>query len=468
MNANEWIYRFKSFLLISLLFFIPGLGACSPDADMPQPQVLALADEKKPADGEQQVPDGHREKDHGHGEQQVPPEGHQDKGPGHEEKQAPPKGDQEKEPHGHKEPHRETQKPEPGGVVLSPEEQANIGLKTVAAEIRPVEDVRLLNGVVKPHPDRVALVTSLVAGRAADIHVNLGDRVEKGQDLADVQSVELEKIELDLIQAENKLKLVQANLERIRALVEKGIAAKKNLLAAESQHQAVLNEIDSLTKQLTLLGLKPEQIQAIRKEKTVTTLHLDAPLSGTVVERNVILGQAIEPNQPLFKILDDSVVIVVGEAFEDTLPLLKMRQSVRVRVPAYPKQVFEGRITFISPTVDPQKRTVQVWAEISNHHGILKQDLFADLSVALGASHQTVAVPLEALINADGAEFVFVEQGGAFIRRDLILGARDDRYAEVKRGLRSGERVVTDGKRQLYTKYLMSQRGGPALGGHGH
>ncbi|MEE9124169.1 MAG: hypothetical protein V3U14_06710, partial [candidate division NC10 bacterium] len=203
MNANEWIYRFKSFLLISLLFFIPGLGACSPDADMPQPQVLALADEKKPADGEQQVPDGHGEKDHGHGEQQVPPEGHQDKGPGHEEKQAPPKGDQEKEPHGHKEPHRETQKPEPGGVVLSPEEQANIGLKTVAAEIRPVEDVRLLNGVVKPHPDRVALVTSLVAGRAADIHVNLGDRVEKGQDLADVQSVELEKVELDLIQAEN-------------------------------------------------------------------------------------------------------------------------------------------------------------------------------------------------------------------------------------------------------------------------
>ncbi|MFQ5883386.1 MAG: efflux RND transporter periplasmic adaptor subunit [Candidatus Methylomirabilales bacterium] len=437
MKANVWIGRLTSSLLIPLLFFVSGLGACSRDVDMPEPQApsLALADEK-----------GHR-----HGEGQAALEGHQ-----------------EKEPQGHEEPHSETAEAGSGTVRLSTEERTNIGLKTVPAEVRPLEDVRLLNGVVRPHPDRVALVTSRVAGRAAAVHANVGDLVKKEQDLVDVQSVELERVQLDLIQAENKLSLAQADLERIRALVEKGIAARKELLAVENQHRAVVNEIESLVRQLSLLGMPEAEIRKIRREKIISTLHIHAPIAGTIVERRVILGQTIEPNTHLFKIVDTSTMIVEGEAFEDVLPLLKTGQPVRVQVPAYPKQFFEGRITFISPTVDPQKRTVHVWAAIRNHHGMLKQDLFADLSVAVGQSHRTVAIPLEALINAEGEDFVFVEEAGVFVRRDLIIGARDDRYAEVKRGLRSGERVVTDGKRQLYTKYLMSRRGGAALGGHGH
>ncbi|MCH7897378.1 MAG: efflux RND transporter periplasmic adaptor subunit [Candidatus Methylomirabilales bacterium] len=437
MKASEWIHRLTLSLLIPLLFLIPALGACSREPDtLPSEGVpRAMADEK----------------------------GHEDA-----EKQTAPEGHQETEPHGHAEPHPEVKKSGEGGVSLSAEEQANIGLKTVPAELRLVEDIRLLNGVVKPHPDRVALVTSRVTGRAVAIHVKLGDHVKKGQDLADVQSVELEKVELDLIQAENKLSLAQADQERIRVLVEKGIAAKKDLLAVENEHQAVVNEIDSLARQLSLLGITEEGIKKVRREKTVATLHLHAPIAGTVVERNIILGQAIEPGQPLFKILDDSVVIVEGDAFEDTLSLLRLGQQVRVRAPAWPKQIFEGRITFISTTVDPEKRTVHVWAEISNHHGMLKQDLFVDLGVAVGGNHRTAAIPLEALISSEGEDFVFVEQGGVFVRRDLVLGARDDRYIEVKEGLRSGERVVTDGKRQLYTKYLMSRRGGAALGGHGH
>ncbi|MFQ5846927.1 MAG: efflux RND transporter periplasmic adaptor subunit [Candidatus Methylomirabilales bacterium] len=436
MKGSEWISRVTVSLVIPLLFFVPGLTACSREPGKPQAKVVphAMASEKGHDRGEETAVTEH----------------------------------QEKEPPGHEEPHPEAQESALGKVALSQAEQVNIGLKTVPVELRQVEDVRLLNGVVKPHPDRVALVTSRVAGRAVAIHVKLGTRVKKGQDLADVQSLELEKSELDLIQAENKLALAQADLERMRALVEKGIAAKKDLLAAENQHRAVLNEIESLTRQLSLLGITEAGIRKVRQEKTVSTLHLDAPIAGTVVERSVILGQAIEPGQPLFKLLDDSVVIVEGDAFEDTLPLLRLGQLVRVRAPALPKQIFEGRITFISTTVDPEKRTVHVWAEISNHHGMLKQDLFVDLGVVVGGSHQTVAIPLEALISAEGEDFAFVEQEGVFVRRDLVLGARDDRYVGVKEGLRSGEQVVTDGKRQLYTKYLTSQRGGPALGGHGH
>jgi len=243
---------------------------------------------------------------------------------------------------------------------LTAEERENIGLKTEVAQVRPIEDVRKLNGIVKPHPDRVAQVTSRVPGKVLDIHVPLGAWVKRGEDLLEVQSVELERAELSLIQAENKLALTTIDLERAKKLVERGIAARRELLTLENQQRELLNEIESLTRQLILLGLPPEEIKRIRQEKAVTTLHILAPLGGTIVERSVVLGQMIEPNAVLMKIIDTSVMIIEGEAFEDTLSLLKVGQKVRVVVSAYPTELFEGKISFISPTVNPTKRTIPI------------------------------------------------------------------------------------------------------------
>jgi multidrug efflux pump subunit AcrA (membrane-fusion protein) len=90
------------------------------------------------------------------------------------------------------------------------------------------------------------------------------------------------------------------------------------------------------------------------------------------------------------------------------------------------------------------------------------------MDVVVGGGQEVLAVPLEALISTEGQSFVFVEEKGSFRRADVVLGARDDRYAEVKTGLLPGDRVVTDGKQQIYTKALMARQGGAALGGHGH
>ena len=222
------------------------------------------------------------------------------------------------------------------GISLTPKERENIGFRTEAATVRPIEDVRKLNGIVKPHPDRVAHVTSRVTGTVVAFHFPVGAKVKKGEDLLHVQSVELERAELSLIQVENKLALTKVDLERAQKLVERGIAARRELLTLENQHREILNEIESLTRQLIFFGLSSEEIVRIRQEQAVTTLHLPAPIGGTIVERNVVLGQAIEPNAALMKIIDTFIMIVEGEAFEDILPLLQLGQKVRVVIPAYP------------------------------------------------------------------------------------------------------------------------------------
>jgi len=354
------------------------------------------------------------------------------------------------------------------GLKLGAEEKANIGLKTVVADLRPIESVIRVAGVVKAHPDKEAQVSSRVSGKIASLSARVGDGVSKGQRLAEVQSAEIQKLQVELIQAENKLVLHKAELDRVQRLVDSKIAAQKELIAAQNQHQAGLNEIEGLEKQLVLLGLPESAVKKARAEKTIATFSIFAPISGAVEERNVVLGETVEPNKVIFKIVDPSTVFIEGSAFDEALPQLKIGQTVRIRLGSYPKDLFTGKIARFSPSIDPQKRVLRLWAEVPNRGGKLKPNLFAEMDVVVGGGQEVLAIPVEALITTEGESFVFVEEKGSFRRAAVVVGARDDRYVEVKTGLLPGDRVVTDGKQQIYTKALMARQGGAALGGHGH
>ena len=354
------------------------------------------------------------------------------------------------------------------GLKLSPDEKTNIGLKTVTADLRPIESVIRVAGVVKAHPDREAQVSSRVSGKIVSLSAKVGDGVSKGQRLAEVQSAEIQKLQVELIQAENKLILHKAELDRIQRLVESKIAAQKELIAAQNQHQAGLNEIEGLMQQLILLGLPEDAVRRARAEKTISTFPILSPISGVVEERNVVLGETVEPNKVIFKIVDPSTVFIEGSAFDEALPQLKIGQTVRIRLGSYPKELFTGKIARFSPSIDPQKRVLRLWAEVSNRAGKLKPNLFAEMDVVVGGGQEVLAIPLEALITTEGQNFVFVEEKGSFQRAEVVLGTRDDRYVEVKKGLLPGDHVVTDGKQQIYTKSLMARQGGAALGGHTH
>lgn len=353
-------------------------------------------------------------------------------------------------------------------VTLTAIERANVGLRTEPAEIRAFEDVRRLPGVMKAAPDRMAFVTSRTPGKVVAIHAALGAHVRKGTDLIEVQSVEVEKLETDLLQAENRLRLAQAEADRARAIVEKGIGARKELIAAENQLQGIKNEIEGLIRQLELLGVPPEGIAQVRRDRAVTILHIPAPIDGIVVERPAVVGQAVEPTTSLLKLVDTSVLIAQGAAPEDLLRELRVGQPVRVTVAAYPGQRFEGRLTFIHPQIDPERRVAHVWAEIRNPGGALKEDMFAQLAVAVGGGPRTLVIPASALMSEGGLEFVFTETPAGFVRTAVQVGARNDQYAEIKQGLSPGAKVVTDGKRQVYTVFLAARSGAPALGGHTH
>ena len=266
------------------------------------------------------------------------------------------------------------------GVELSDTAQKSIGLKVVEADLKPIEGVLPVNGIVKAEPNRVGEVSTRAEGRIQELYANLGDRVKKGQKLA---------------------------------------------------------------------AMLPRQIG------NPPLVSITAPLSGTIVERNVSLGGSVEPKETLFRIVDLSEVIVEGDVFESDVSKVKLGQDARVRTDAYPDMVFNGTVSFIASQIDPEKRTLRVWVSIDNKEGLLKPGFFARVDLVVRPGGEVLAVPVGAIID-DGAEkFVFVKNGSRFVRQDVATGLSDDSYIEITDGLYPGDQVVTDGNRQIYTKWLL-------------
>ena len=186
-------------------------------------------------------------------------------------------------------------------------------------------------------------------------------------------------------------------------------------------------------------------------------VSISSPISGTVTDRNITLGSTAESNKTLFRIVDLSNVIVEGEVFESDISKSKPGQDARIRGDAYPDRVFKGKVTFIASELDPIKRTLHLWVTVDNTEGLLKPEYFAKLTLVVEQGRETITVPIESIID-DGAEkFVFVKNGNRFVRQDVVTGLSDDRFIEITDGLYPGDEVVTDGNRQIYTKWLFSR-----------
>ncbi len=343
------------------------------------------------------------------------------------------------------------------GIELTPEEVERLGLQTASVEPRVIEETVTVNGIIRPIPDLLASVSSRVAGKVTRVVGNVGDTVQEGQTLAELRSTALEELQTELqtelLQARNRLQLATADLARLHYLVERGIGAKRVLLQKETEVSSINVEIAGIENRLRIIGLEPEPSDgAPNGTRVASPLTLRAPRTGVIMHRDVTLGETITPAKVLFRIADMRRVYAEGEAFEIDAATLRKGLPVRVQVPAHPGRSFDGEIAGINYEVESEDKTVPFRVEIANDptHP-LKSNMTAILTVTVGSRGHTLAVPHAAVIS-DGAESaVFVQEDGAFHKHTVLLGIRDDRYAEVKSGLEAGEQVVTTGKRQLYT-----------------
>ena len=260
-----------------------------------------------------------------------------------------------------------------------------------------------------------------------------------------------------------------ALIENYLAFVESSEALGGVLQLEEALRNAniILNKV---RQKMQASGLTLDTINKIVQTGQPSAMfYVKAPASGQITQQYVTVGTTVEKSDVLFSILNTDIVWIQGEVHEDTLALLQDKWQiggeVRIHVAAYPETIFTGEISGISDIVDPEERTVHFWTEIKNTDRQLKPGMFAEQIIVLDKGADVLSVPLNAVIEDGGSRFVFVEYGATYTRHEIVVGAKDDRYIEVKGDLLPGELVVVQGAHQLMRAIAAPSQ---AINTHGH
>jgi len=245
------------------------------------------------------------------------------------------------------------------------------------------------------------------------------------------------------------------------------LAKPSELFALEADYRQKQGEVESLKRQLQILGFSAASITTVLQRGVPDPLlTLTAPISGAVSARQATPGAMVEATEKLLELIDTSLVWIEGDVVEHLLTAVRPGQKARVRVAAYPEVVFTGIVRTVGRTVDADKRTVHLWIEVPNPQGQLLPEMFATVTLITQAATDTLAVPLQAILTEGAEQFVFVENGDTYVRQSVVLGLKDDRYAEIRDGLFPGDRVVVRGGYELNAVRTVAAQQGQ--GGDGH
>jgi len=327
-------------------------------------------------------------------------------------------------------------------VKLTPARQQLIGVQTGLAETRTIGRTVRAVGRVAVDETRLHTITTKFDGYIEKLYVDYtGKEVRRGQPLFSVYSPEL-------------LATQQEYLLAMRA------ARQSPLLLESSRRRLQLWDISSSDIR------RLEQTGQPRKSLTIAS-----PASGVVLTKTAVEGARIAAGQPMFEIAGLDRVWVVADIYESELAFVRLGAEANVTLSYLPGRTFIGKITFISPVVDPMTRTAKVRVEIDNRDASLKPDMYAEVVIQEPA--RTVTVVPESSVIATGTRSVLfvVKDDGTFEPREVQTGTKSDRFIEIRSGVAPGEKVATqanflsDSESRL--KAALAQMSGPA-GHSGH
>jgi RND family efflux transporter MFP subunit len=311
-------------------------------------------------------------------------------------------------------------------VSISPAARERMGLTFGTVQRRGLErDVRT-SARIAVDETRLYHVTLKVDGWVNHLHeIVTGKYIKKGQPLVTIYSP-------DLVSAQQEYLIALQSRERLAASADPDARQGADSLLAASR------------RRLELLDVSEEQIAQIEKTREVQNeLPLFAPFSGWVTERNIAAGHKLMAGEPLLVMADLTRVWGEADIYESDLPYVKVGMPAELTLPYWPGRTFKGKVIFISPTVDPDSRTLQARMEIDNTELLLKPGMYANarLHYDLG---RALLVPEGAVMFTGEHTYAFKDAGnGALVPVEIKVGQRSAGFYELVSGLNEGDRVVT-------------------------
>ena len=351
--------------------------------------------------------------------------------------------------------------PSHDSLTIAPDALANSGLKVEVVSSQPGSGNGSITstGVVKPNSYHESPAISLLTGLVREVNVELGQRVEKDQQIALIFSDELGSAQTRYLVALAMLEEHNKHHQRTISLVEVGGASREELEQATTKLRSTELEVAALRQRLVLLGFSSERINSLRPSLPAnSSFALVAPISGTVISRSINPGEIVQANTEVLRVADLSTVWVVAQVYEKDLASTRVGSVARVTSAAYPDRILTGKISYVDASLDPATRTAQVRIEMANPGQRLKIGMYVDVAFAFTrtAANTVPVVPSIAVQNINNRQVVFLETGtsGVFELRYVRVGTETNGLVMVLEGLTPGERVVTEGSFLLRAEWL--------------
>lgn len=308
--------------------------------------------------------------------------------------------------------------------------------QAVPVEVQPLKRasmVAVYSGTASIEANDEAEVVAKVGGEVRQIFVEEGDSVREGQVLARLDG---DRLRLDVAQTEANLRKLERDYKRQLELADKGLVAKGTAENAKYDLDALRAQYDSARLELGYTEIR-------------------APIPGVVSARHIKVGNTIKPNDPTFRVTNLDPLLAFVHVPEKEFRKLAPGQPADVVVDALGGEHFTGKISRISPTVDPQTGTFRARVEIPDETRHLKPGMFARVNIAYERREDALQVPRTAIIDSDGEQSVFIVVGAKAEQRKVATGLANNGWLEVLDGLKGNERVVVVGQAGLKSGTLV-------------
>src|SRR5450759_2119330 len=345
--------------------------------------------------------------------------------------------------------------------TLTPAEWASLTIEPVTEHVFRAEHV--VEGKVAVDEDRSTPVFSPYAGRVTNLLARPGDRVTQGQPLFVIETADNVQAQNDFIttmtglnKATSALDLAQLQHKRAKDLFEGNAVplkdyqqAEATLIQTQNDLRSTQTALEAARNKLRILGLTDEAISTFQEKGRInpeTTIF--SPISGTVVQRKIGPGQYVNSgaSDPVFVIGDLSTVWLTAFVRESDAARVSVGQEIAFNLLALPGRPLTARISYVAAAIDPATRRLLVRATIDNKDGLLKPEMFANVTIYSAGDHPAVGVPKQALIYEGDQVRVWVAHEDKSIElRQIKTGLTNGDLVEVEGNLKPGEQIVTKG-----------------------
>ncbi len=349
----------------------------------------------------------------------------------------------------------------PSRIRLTAEAEKDARLRLEEVKLSRLAPTVDLTGEIVPDPDQMARLAARATGRVVEVRFKEGDLVEKGAVMVVLDSTELARARAMWTGAAARAEAAQSAAVRLAAMAQQGLVPSQQAATAEAEAKALVADATAARQALSSFGVGVAQVPPDEASRLV----LRAPISGAVVMRNAVVGDAVTPELSLATLVNLGQAYFQARLFERNLAQVQAGRQADVRLHAYPDAVLSGVVESVGHQVDPVARTVVARIAVKNTNGTLRVGLFGTARVVVdhGANaggNEVLTVPTSAVTRLDGNTVAFVANpDGQFEVHPVTLGASAAGRVEVLRGLTAGEKVVVEGVFSLKSVVLKSTFG---------